>query len=151
MTVGNICNREVDMARPDETVRAAADRMLQRNVGTLIVCDNGRRPVGILTDRDITLKVVAHGSDPETVKVSEIMSTLFGHVTESTDTEPALSIMRAGGFRRLPVVGATGALVGVLSVDDILVQHARETGLIADLIRKEGPGSLQRAPAEQEI
>lgn len=151
MTVGNICNREVDTARPDDSIRVAADRMLQRNVGTLIVCTKDRKPVGILTDRDITLKVVAHGKDPRTVKVSEIMSKLFGHVTEGTDVEPALSIMRAGGFRRLPVVDASGGLVGILSVDDILVQHARETGLIADLIRKEGPGSLQRAPAQQQI
>jgi CBS domain-containing protein len=138
------------MARPDDSVRAAADRMLQRNVGTLIVCKKDCKPVGILTDRDITLKVVAHGRDPQAVRVSEIMSTLFGHVTEGTDTEAALSIMRAGGFRRLPVVNASGALVGVLSVDDVLVQHARETGLIADLIRKEGP-ALQRASAEQKI
>jgi len=117
--------------------------MLQRNVGTLIVCGKDRKPVGIITDRDITLSVVAHGLDSETVQVSEIMSTLFGHVSESTDTEPALSIMRTGGFRRLPVVNASGALTGILSVDDVLVQHARETELIADLIRKEGPGSME--------
>lgn len=151
MTVGRICNREVDTARPEDSVRAAANRMLQRNVGTLIVCGKDRKPVGIITDRDITLKVVAHGRDPESVQISEIMSLLFGHVSESTGTEPALSIMRAGGFRRLPVVDASGALTGILSLDDILVQHAREVGLIADLIRKEGPGSLQRATAEKEV
>jgi len=149
MSIGNICNREVDTAQPDDSVRAAANRMLQRNVGTLIVCDEGRKPVAIVTDRDITLKVVAHGLDPEDVPVSRIMSSLFGHIHEDTEIQHALSVMRAGGFRRLPVVDAAGALAGILSLDDVLLQFAREAGLIADLIRKEGPGSLQRS-AEQE-
>lgn len=125
--------------------------MLQRNLGTLIVCGEGHKPVGIITDRDITLKVVAHGLDPEDVPVSRVMSTLFGHVDESTDIEQALSIMRAGGFRRLPVVDASGVLAGILSLDDVLVQLATETGLIAELIRKEGPGSLQRTPPEGQL
>ena len=64
MSVGRICTRYVDLADPEETVQAAARRMLERKVGTVVILDPAKRPVGLLTDRDLVLRVLAQGQDP---------------------------------------------------------------------------------------
>jgi CBS domain-containing protein len=76
MTIGSICCREVDTAAPHESVRTAAQRMSTRGVGTLVVTDAQDRAVGILTDRDVTVRVVAARRDPESTRVSEVMTDL---------------------------------------------------------------------------
>jgi len=120
MTVERLCSREVDLADPDESAQAAAQRMATRNVGTLVVVDSDRRPIGILTDRDLALTVVAMGRDARKVHVREVMTRGVATVTETTPIEMALELMRRRGVRRLPVVGEDKALVGILSVDDVL-------------------------------
>ena len=71
MSVGRICVREVDLTSPDESTRVAARRMHDRKVGTLVVCNPSRQPVGILTDRDLAVRVVAEGRDPATTRVDD--------------------------------------------------------------------------------
>ena len=115
MSVGSICNREVDLAEPDEAVQIAARRMDSRNVGTLIVLDMDSRPVGILTDRDLAIRVTGKGLDPTETAVRDVMSKAPDAVREDTSIETALAHMRSGPFRRLPVVDATGKLVGLIS------------------------------------
>ena len=142
MSVGRICVRDVDLANPDEPVQKAAQRMHARNVGTLMVLDPDSRPVGILTDRDLATRVVAKGLDAYTTTVREVMSDAPRSVREDTTIEMALSQMRSGPFRRLPVTDANGELVGLVSIDDVLDLLSGEFTEIGRLIRNESPSTV---------
>ncbi|QDV51949.1 CBS domain-containing protein [Gimesia fumaroli] len=142
MTVGRICTRDTDLVDADESVQVAAERMNARNVGTLIVLDQDSHPVGLITDRDVALRIVGKGRDPIQTLVGEIMTQFPYNASEETTIETALSKMRSGGFRRLPVVDAEGKLSGVISLDDILELLCSEFTEIGNLIRKESPKSL---------
>ncbi|MEW4531241.1 CBS domain-containing protein [Maioricimonas sp. JC845] len=142
MSIGRICIREVDVINPDESARVAASRMHSRKVGTLIVVDEAMVPVGLLTDRDLTTRVLAEGRDGNATPVRKVMSPAPSTVEENTSIEDALAIMRSGTFRRLPVVDGEGQLVGIVSLDDILELLAEEFSEIGWLLRQEEPGSL---------
>lgn len=124
MTVGDICNRNVVVAPRGEMIVDAAKRMRTSHVGALVVVEtrNGRHvPVGIVTDRDIVLSVVA--SDPEhmfSLLVSDVMGTDLITAREQDVIETALAKMHAHGVRRLPIVDGAGTLVGILTLDDVL-------------------------------
>ena len=143
MSVGPICTRYVDLADPEETVQAAARRMLERKVGTLVILDQAKRPVGLLTDRDLVLRVLAQGQDPRQVCVGEIMTKQPKTVTEGTPIEQALALMRSGAFRRLPVVASDGTLVGLVSLDDILSLLAEELREVGTLVEREMPSGTE--------
>ena len=116
--------------------------MSDRNVGTLVVVNPKGEPVGMLTDRDLTVRVLARGRDPETTTVHSVMTPDPEAVTEGTPIEDALRVMRKGPYRRIPVVDASGKLAGVLSLDDILDLFAKEFTSIGKLLRQETPGVL---------
>ena len=139
MTVGRICVREVDLAEPDETAMVAGQRMGARNVGTLLVIDDARRPVGILTDRDLALRVVGAGLEPREVIVAEVMTRNVRTIRDSTPIETALAEMRRLGLRRLAVVDGHEGLVGVLSVDDVLALLAEEFGSLGRILQASSP------------
>lgn len=142
MTVGRICIREVDLAEPEETVQVAASRMNARKVGTLVVLDDESHPIGLLTDRDLAVRVVGKGLNGFETFVQEVMSPLPDAVAEDAPIESALAQMRAKAIRRLPVVDSDGKLVGLISLDDILELLCEEFEDIAKLVRREGPMSL---------
>jgi CBS domain-containing protein len=142
MSVGRICTRDVDLAHRDESIQAAAERMHSHNVGTLVVLLPSGEPVGILTDRDVTVRVVAQGKDPYQTTVGEVMTACPRVVKEDTPIESALGLMRTGPFRRIPVVDAEGKLVGLLSLDDILDLLTEEFGYVRELLRRESPSSV---------
>lgn len=142
MTAGRICVREVDVTGEEESVQAAAQRMHSRKVGTLVVCDPSGKPTGIVTDRDLTVRVLALARDPLTTTVGEVMTPCPATITEDTPLEDALSVMRGGPFRRVVVVDAAGALAGLLSLDDILELLTEEFNQIGKLLQQEAPGSL---------
>ncbi len=141
MSAGSICRREVLVAGLGESARTAAQRMREHNVGTLVVRDENGRPAGILTDRDLVLRVMAEGKDPAVTPVLEVMTVVPKKVAEDTPIENALALMRSEECRRLPVVGRDGKLVGVLSLDDVLELLAEEFGAIGRIVRSEGPRS----------
>jgi CBS domain-containing protein len=144
MTIKRICNREVDLANTGETVRAAADRMGARNVGSVVIVDEDRHPIGILTDRDLALHVVGEGRDPNTTLVGEVMTSEPRTIRETMPIEDALSLMRSLEVRRLPVVDSRRKLVGIVSVDDILSLLAEEFREIGRLLRAESPRRLAK-------
>jgi CBS domain-containing protein len=144
MTVGRICQRDVDLAGADESVWQAAERMHQRTVGTLVVLDEAKKPIGMVTDRDLAIQVIAERRDPYTTSVGEVMTKTLKTVSENDSIEAALSLMRSGAFRRLPVVDANGTLVGIVTFDDILMLLAEEFGQIGQLLERQTP----RAAAE---
>lgn len=145
MAIGRICQREVDFADPEETVFQAAVRMQQRTVGALVVLDGDRRPVGIVTDRDLVIRAIAAGRDPFTTTVAEVMTRHPKTVSEETPIESALSLMRSGVFRRLPVVDQDDRLVGLVTLDDILMLLSEEFESIGALIRQETPVAAAQA------
>src|SRR5262245_4918065 len=138
MSAGRICSRDVDTASYDEKVLEAARRMRDRQVGTVIIVDE-QRPVGILTDRDLTVRVLAAGLDPRVTRVSDVMTPSPTTVREDDSIEAALGYMRAGRFRRLPVVGQDGRLLGILALDDVLAMVTDELAEIGPLLRREAP------------
>ena len=142
MSVARICCREVDTAEPHESVRAAAQRMASRAVGMLLVLDTDKRPIGLVTDRDIAIRVVGEGRDPAALTVGDVMSRSPRTVSELAAIEDALALMRSHGVRRLPVVSPQGALVGVVTLDDILSLLADELWQMGRVIAKTSPQAL---------
>ncbi len=102
MSVGRICIRDVDLADPDESVQIAAARMNSRNVGTLVVVDSESCPVGIITDRDLAIVVVAKGLNPATTEIRDVMTMAPDVVHEDTSIEAAICRIaraRIAGYR----------------------------------------------------
>jgi CBS domain-containing protein len=141
MSVGKICQREVDFADPEESVFLAAQRMRDHTVGALVVLNERRQPIGILTDRDIALRIVAGGRDPHTSTVEEVMTREPTTAAEQTPIEIAVAQMRAGAFRRLPVVDEGGELAGLVTLDDILMLLCEEFHSIGGLLARETPAA----------
>lgn len=136
MSVGRICSRVVATATPTETVRTAARRMADNDVGTLVIIDpEGARPaMGIVTDRDVAIRGVASGLDLDRTPVSQIMTTPVHSVNESTPIEQALARMANSATRRLLVTGDRDRPIGILSLDDVLHLLSAEAGSIGRLL-----------------
>jgi len=141
MTVGKICQHDVDVASPDDTARSAVQMMAKRKVGTLVVVDGQRKPIGLVTDRDLALRVLGGDRDPASTSVGDVMTHEPTVVSESTAIEEALKTMRLLGVRRLPVVGSDGRLSGIVSVDDFLKLLMTEFGDLGAILDKETPHS----------
>lgn len=139
MSVGKICLRDVLTADREESVRAAGRRMKEHRVGTLVVLDEAQRPIGLVTDRDLALRVVAEGRDADTTTVGTVMTGRPKTIAEGVSIESALAQMTSGSLRRLPVVDEGGKLVGVVSLDDVLALLAEEFALIGRLLERETP------------
>lgn len=141
MTAKQICNSDVDVITADETAQVAAGRMHARKVGSLVVVNERQEPIGIVTDRDLAVRIVAEGKD-STTTIGDVMTHDPETVREETPIEDALRIMRNGSFRRVPVVDRNDRLAGLLSLDDILHLLARDLARVGDLVERESPESL---------
>jgi len=140
MAVGEICNREVVITDKSVSVVEAAKLMRTHHVGDLVVVEEREGcnyPAGIVTDRDIVVEVVAGGVNPEALKVGDIMGPEVATVRESQGLFEALRYMRDKGLRRMPVVGGSGELVGILTMDDVLGLLAEEMTELAKLVSHE--------------
>jgi CBS domain-containing protein len=141
MTVGDICTRNVVVAPKGELVTDAAKRMRTSHVGDLVVVEarNGRHvPVGIVTDRDIVISVVA--GDPAYVHsllLSDIMSTDLITAREQDTIEDGLRKMHEHGVRRLPIVDGVGTLIGILTLDDVLRYLTAQQSELVSLVARE--------------
>jgi CBS domain-containing protein len=142
MEIGKICNRNVVTAREVDEITSAAQLMREKHIGYLVVVkpnivDGTVTPVGVITDRDIVVAVVAREIDPRSLTVGDVMTRQPAVVEEGSSVSTALRLMRQIGVRRLPVIGRAGMLVGVLSLDDVLDALAGELMDIAGSIRQE--------------
>lgn len=137
-----VARTHVDTARLDETVQAIADRMRQRNVGTMVVVDREERVVGIVTDRDLVVRVVADRRDPAQVVVEDVMTRNPTTVTEHGAREISLLLMKDGGFRRLPVVDERRRPLGMLSLDDVVRTLAADMARVASVLDVQSPEKL---------
>lgn len=144
MPIGEICNREVVIMFAHESATEAARLMRQYHVGDVVVVEekNGRRlPVGIVTDRDLVVEVMAKEVDPALFSVGDLMNPpgSGGLVTarEEDGVWETILRMRRHGVRRVPVVDREGALVGIVSADDLAALLAEEFALLARISGKE--------------
>jgi CBS domain-containing protein len=132
MHIGEIATVETVFCKRDESVQGAALLMRKHHVGDLVVVDkvdgNERVPVGIVTDRDIVVSVIALGLDPASLQVGDIMSDDLLTTSELDDVYATIERMRFRGIRRVPVVNAAGGLTGIVSADDLLEFLAEEMG-----------------------
>ena len=144
MSAGRICSRVFATAFPGETVRAAAQRMQLSGVGSLVVVEPGATAEarGVITDRDITLRCVAPGLDPDATLVAAVMTAPVVAVDENTPVEDAVEAMARAGTRRLVVTGVGRKAVGILAMDDVLDLVAGELGPIAQLLARQRPHVL---------
>lgn len=123
MSVGDLCNREVVIVERHESVREAARLMRTHHVGDVVVVEErqGRRvPVGILSDRDLVLEVLAEDLAPEAVDIGDLMSADLLTAQEGDELLDTIKRMKERGVRRLPVVDEAGALVGILALEDLI-------------------------------
>jgi CBS domain-containing protein len=134
MNAGEICNRLVVVAYNDMSLPAAAKLMRDHHVGSLVVVvdrSSERVPIGILTDRDLTVSVLAKELDPRTLTVGDVIGKGLHTVREQDSVTDTLRLMRERGVRRVPVLTSSGALAGIITIDDILDIIAQQ---LADLV-----------------
>ena len=125
--IGKFCTRDVVTVTRETAIVEAATLMRKHHIGALVVVERtsaGTMPVGVLTDRDIVVEIVAAELSPTTVKVGEIVQRPVVTIDEDAGYAEAVRRMSTNGVRRMPVVNARGELVGIITIDDILHQLA---------------------------
>ena len=143
MNVGDICTRTVVTVQETDELTQAAQLMREQHVGYLVAVgpkvglESGFIPIGVLTDRDIVVGVIAKDTDPKALRVGDLMTRQPIVVDESASISTALGEMRRIGIRRIPVTDRNGLLVGVLSLDDILGALSADRVDVAGSVRKE--------------
>lgn len=121
MRILEYCTRHVAVVRPDVGVADVARLMRQSHVGCLVVVDgDDGHPVGLITDRDLVLEVLAKDVDPQSITAADVMCPELETADEEDDVLQTLARMRSLGIRRMPVLGPDGRLRGILTVDDLL-------------------------------
>jgi CBS domain-containing protein len=140
MPISEICNREVVIVQSGSAVLEAAQLMRQHHVGDVVVVEERggvRVPVGIVTDRDLVVEIMAPELDQRVITVGDIMIPELVTVEENAGVSETIEYMRAKGVRRVPVVDNSGGLVGILTLDDLLELLAEELLALAKLVKHE--------------
>ncbi|MBI2969847.1 MAG: CBS domain-containing protein [Gammaproteobacteria bacterium] len=140
MLVGKVCNRELVAMDKSGDLLAAAKLMREHHVGSVVVTSSdgdGLRPVGMVTDRDLVVEIIAAEVDIQSVSLEDIMTRYPIVAREDDELYDVLESMRTKGVRRVPVLDRKGFVVGVLALDDVLNVLAKELGAIASLIDRE--------------
>lgn len=147
MPIADICSRGVIIASPDDSLRSVAELMRQHHVGSVVITRDANGvvyPVGIITDRDIVLALVAKNVSPDAVSAGDVMSEPLETADENDEIWQVLERMRNRGVRRLPVVGLRGELIGIVSADDLLELVAEELVSLARIINREQRQEVSR-------
>jgi CBS domain-containing protein len=147
MQVGEFCSREVVVVDREETIVAAARLMREHHVGDVVVVENRngtRVPVGILTDRDIVVELVAAEIALDAVSIGDVMSFELLTVRVEDGLIATIGRMQEKGVRRVPVVDAQGALMGILAMDDLLELISEQLVGVVRLITREQQKERER-------
>jgi CBS domain-containing protein len=140
MLLKDFCTTDVVFCSRDTTVLEAAQLMRRTHLGDLVVVDDPKdecTPVGLITDRDIVVKVIGNELNLGRTTVGQIMRTPLVTASETEDSSVAISRMRTHGVRRLPVTGREGRLVGIVTLDDLLKRLRSEVDSLIDIVAKE--------------
>lgn len=136
MNTAEACRRDVVTVVPETPLTTVARAMRRQHVGCVVVISSDeRKPLGIVTDRDIVLEALAGDVDARTLTAADVMSRSVTTANEADDMTWSLKVMRDKGIRRLPVVDANGRLTGIVALDD-LVQEA--SNLMMDIVQTMG-------------
>jgi CBS domain-containing protein len=127
MIISEVMTRDVRIASPDDTLQCAAQIMEEEDFGSLPVAENDRL-VGMLTDRDITIRAVARGMAPQESTVREVMSTEIRYVFDDESVRDAAQVMGDLHVRRLPVLNREKRLVGIVSLGDLALAKPTNAG-----------------------
>jgi CBS domain-containing protein len=148
--IGEICNREVVTIDHKASVYVAARMMRDHHVGSLIVVDSTSatptKPLGIVTDRDLVIEIMAREAPEEALLAGDLMSPELLTGRETDGVWETILRMRAMGVRRMPVVDAHGDLTGILSMDDLLQFLAGELTDLVRLVRREHKREVDTRP-----
>lgn len=149
-SISQVMTRDVTVVSPDDDLQRAAELMRDINVGALPVC-NGKRLVGMITDRDITIRAVAEGRAPSSVRVSDVMSDEVLWCFEDQTVGEVLQQMGDQQIRRVPVISRNMELVGVVSLGDLATEQGVDTdstlGDISAPLPPDRPGTGKRPSA----
>ncbi len=149
MPVSEICHRDVVTLQRDATAQEAAKLMRQHHIGDIIIVDNRngtQMPVGIVTDRDLIVEIVATELDVTVLTVGDIMVKELFTAKESMEIFDAIQYMRRKTIRRLPIVDEGGSLVGILTLDDALALLSEELLNLAKLVGYERKKEILHRP-----
>jgi len=143
-SISQVMTRDVTVVSPDDDLQRAAELMRDINVGALPVC-NGKRLVGMITDRDITIRAVAEGRTPSAVRVADVMSDQVLWCFEDQTVGEVLQQMGDQQIRRVPVISRNMDLVGVVSLGDLATEQGVDTdstlGDISSPLPPDRPGT----------
>jgi CBS domain-containing protein len=145
---GKVLATTIYTVRPESPVSEAVSLMVSRGVGDVIVVEY-HKPIGILTDRDVMVRVTAPGLDPKNVQARTVMSWPLVTVKKDLEVGAAVALMARHGFRRLPIVDEEGRLFSMLTLDDILLLRQDSNREAAEIVRRQltpGRGSKERSP-----
>lgn len=151
MSLAELAQRPLVTVKPSDTLAAAARLMCERSVGALVITDDsGETPLGIITDRDLVW-MVAERLDPNVAQVGQFVRAPLRTVRVSDSLMAVARTMRTHGVRRLPIVDTERRLIGLVSLDDLLVLLGRELADVAGVVTEEieherGIGAAQRNP-----
>ncbi|WP_448190308.1 CBS domain-containing protein [Azospirillum sp. sgz301742] len=145
MKIHDIMTRDVQTVSPGDTIRRAAQIMDELNVGVLPVCE-GSALVGVVTDRDITVRATSAGLSPESCTVAEVMTDDPRYCYEDDPVSEVTRLMAGQQIRRVPVVDHNDALVGIVSLGDLAID-AKNTGAVSDALERiSTPSQPDRGP-----
>jgi CBS domain-containing protein len=139
MSLERFCRKPVVTASPNQSLHEAALNMRDHHVGAIVVVEDGR-PIGILTDRDLVMRAIVERRDAATTLVKDVMSRSPTVVHSDQKIDDAIIAVRQAGVRRLPIVDATGKVVGLIALDDLVVLMAGELSVaVAAVQSNRGP------------
>jgi CBS domain-containing protein len=136
MSIGDFSVHNVVCASRDTTALEASRLMRHHHVGDVVVIEESegrRKPVGIVTDRDLVVEVMAGGVDPAVIKLGDLLLRAPVTVDRNASYADTVRLMAVNGVRRMPVVDSSGSLVGIITLDDMLRQLASPLSALADL------------------
>lgn len=138
MHIGAVCTRQVVTCTANATILEVAKLMRSDHVGDVVVVEysgDDPMPIGIVTDRDFVIEVMAEELDPDTVTAGDLMSGTLVVAYEGEGLDVAIERMHVAGIRRVPVVDSAGVLVGIVTLDDIVAMHAPTLGNVSHIGR----------------
>jgi CBS domain-containing protein len=152
MNIGEICSREVYVAKPSEPLAEAAREMCRRNVGTVVVVERQGelvRPIGIVTDRDIVRALVERAARIDELEIGSVMTWSPLALREDSAIGEAIEFLSESTIRRAPVISHLGNLVGIVSIDDLLPIISEELGALTRLIERQTGHGTRRGELSQ--
>ena len=135
MKIAELCTHPVVVAFPDQSLAVAAREMRAHDIGALVVVvRDDTRPIGILTDRDIVRGQVNQCADLRCLSVGEVMTRQPLCIRSDAELSEAIAALASRAVRRAPVIDAEGALVGIVTLDDLLPAIAQQVSELADTV-----------------